>query len=303
MRKIAVPNAVSKRLADFYRKGGSVRRHDSERLALEGYMLYKKGDEIRLRARSKTELRLLRRLLRQAGFNPGRPEPKGRGWRQPLYGREEVTHFLVCVLGVDETLLQNETPTPTTSSRASDLKRVASTSSAGGIAPNPAIRPRGSVSPTTDLRGRALVKLRFGTASLTKQEMSLIPPQRRQQALELRLRSEREIAELLSLSIPRAHQILWYAMRKLPDVRRFIPKWYAKGMRIRAGSPGQQAKNARAGDAQPTAPPPPTAQTQSPLCRLAPITVATSCTWPIAFPKTHSWANIASRPQIPLPLR
>jgi len=43
------------------------------------------------------ELRLVRRLLREAGFKPGRPFRKGRQYRQPVYGRQAVARFLEAV--------------------------------------------------------------------------------------------------------------------------------------------------------------------------------------------------------------
>lgn len=80
-----------------FRRSGYVRRQDPARLATEGYMEYKKGDELRLVARSAAELRHIRLLLRQAGFKPGRAFAKGRQWRQPLYGRATVARFLALI--------------------------------------------------------------------------------------------------------------------------------------------------------------------------------------------------------------
>ena len=57
-------------------------------------MGYKKGDEVRLCARSAKELAEIRRLLKLADFRPGRPFMKDRHYRQPVYGREEVRRFL-----------------------------------------------------------------------------------------------------------------------------------------------------------------------------------------------------------------
>ena len=44
-----------------------------------------------------TELERIRRLLRQAGFKPGRAFIKGRQFRQPVYGRESLERFLQMV--------------------------------------------------------------------------------------------------------------------------------------------------------------------------------------------------------------
>jgi hypothetical protein len=44
-----------------------------------------------------TELRNVRRLLKAAGFERGRPFRKDRHWRQPVYGRAAVARFLALV--------------------------------------------------------------------------------------------------------------------------------------------------------------------------------------------------------------
>jgi len=84
-------------LARAFRLRGYVRRQDKRRLTREGYMRYKKGDEVRLMANSAAEVMLLQRLLRRAGFKPGRAFSKGRQYRQPIYGREQVRRFLEMV--------------------------------------------------------------------------------------------------------------------------------------------------------------------------------------------------------------
>ncbi len=78
----------------FFRRNGYVRRKNLWRQQEEGYWAYKKGDEVRLAAASRAELALIRRLLRRAGFRPGRPFRKGRQYRQPVYGRAAVSRFL-----------------------------------------------------------------------------------------------------------------------------------------------------------------------------------------------------------------
>jgi hypothetical protein len=84
-------------LAGFFRRNGYVRWQDARRQRREGYWAYKKGDEVRLVAESLRELALIRRLLRRAGFRPGRPFRKGRQYRQPLYGRPAVARFLALI--------------------------------------------------------------------------------------------------------------------------------------------------------------------------------------------------------------
>ena len=93
---------VVARLASFFRRNGFVRRQDPQRLADEGWERYKKGDELRLVAESAKELRLIRRLLREAGFKPGRPLAKGRQYRQPIYGRQAVARFLDLVAAEED---------------------------------------------------------------------------------------------------------------------------------------------------------------------------------------------------------
>jgi len=85
---------VAAELASYFHRNGCVRRQNSQRLAREGYMGYKKGDEVRLTACSRKELARLRGLLKLAGFRPGRPHMVGRRHRQPLYGRDAVRRFL-----------------------------------------------------------------------------------------------------------------------------------------------------------------------------------------------------------------
>ncbi len=88
---------VRGRLAALFRRNGYVRRQSAARLNAEGYGAYKKGDEVRLVADSRAELAEVRRLLRAAGFKPGRPFRKANQYRQPLYGRQQVARFLALV--------------------------------------------------------------------------------------------------------------------------------------------------------------------------------------------------------------
>ena len=85
--------AVVEQLASFFRRNGYIRRLDAVRRRTQGH-LYKKGAEIRLVAESELELRLIQRLLVQAGFRVAHPFVKGGQWRQPLYGVSDVSRFL-----------------------------------------------------------------------------------------------------------------------------------------------------------------------------------------------------------------
>jgi hypothetical protein len=88
--------AVVKQLTALFQRNGYVRRLNPQRRAAEP-QTYKKGDEVRLVAESQAELRAIRRLLRAAGFTPGRAFRKAKQWRQPLYGRDAVARFLALV--------------------------------------------------------------------------------------------------------------------------------------------------------------------------------------------------------------
>jgi len=88
---------AERELTRYFDRNGYVRRQRLERLKKEGAQRYKKGEEVRLVAESETELLTIRRLLREAGFTPGRPFVKSRQFRQPIYGRDVVARFLAMV--------------------------------------------------------------------------------------------------------------------------------------------------------------------------------------------------------------
>ncbi len=91
---VEVRAGVLAQLRYFYKRNGYARFLKTDRVEKEGFQQYKKGDEIRLVARSTVELVLIRRLLSEADFQIGRPFAKGRQWRQPIYGRPQVARFL-----------------------------------------------------------------------------------------------------------------------------------------------------------------------------------------------------------------
>ena len=84
-----------KELARLFWRNGYVRWQDPERST--DTQVYKKGNEVRLVADTKQELAHIRRLLRAAGFEPGRPFAKGNQFRQPIYRKEAVARFLEMV--------------------------------------------------------------------------------------------------------------------------------------------------------------------------------------------------------------
>jgi hypothetical protein len=95
MRSVAGDQSLAEQLGTFYERNGFVRRQNPDRIEAEGWGKYKKGLEVRLTANSEAELEHIRRLLRAAGFKPGRAyRHGGRQLRQPLYGRRQVERFL-----------------------------------------------------------------------------------------------------------------------------------------------------------------------------------------------------------------
>jgi hypothetical protein len=91
--------SVAERLSAVFRRNGYVRRQSPRRLAAEGYRGYKKGDEVRFIATSRSELASIQRWLRRAGFEPGRPFAKGRQFALPVYGRTAVQQLLSLLHG------------------------------------------------------------------------------------------------------------------------------------------------------------------------------------------------------------
>lgn len=96
MEKVVPLSRAAGQLRVFYQRNGYIRRVDPVRQLRDG-QLYKKGAEVRLVADSDRELHRIRRLLRLAGFSPGKPFRKGKQWRQPLYGVEAVARFLAMI--------------------------------------------------------------------------------------------------------------------------------------------------------------------------------------------------------------
>ena len=91
--KVSYENAV-KELSFLFRRNGYVLEQNALRYQLEGHQRYKKGDEVRLTASSISELTHIEELLIQVGFSFGRSFAKGKQFRLPIYGREEVRRFM-----------------------------------------------------------------------------------------------------------------------------------------------------------------------------------------------------------------
>ena len=89
-----LPDSVVEQLAALFSRNGYARPPAEKRRAGQGYGRFRRGYEFRLTAKSQNELRSIRSLLRSAGFKPARPFAKGRQFRQPVYGRQELQRFL-----------------------------------------------------------------------------------------------------------------------------------------------------------------------------------------------------------------
>lgn len=74
---------AAERLSAVFNRGGYVRRRNAG-----------KGHEIRFVVESRSELASVRRLLRIAGFEPGRPFTKSRKFVLPVYGHTTVRQLL-----------------------------------------------------------------------------------------------------------------------------------------------------------------------------------------------------------------
>lgn len=101
IRKPSSKAAVALQLVWYFERNGYVRRQNADRLANEGYLRYKKGDEVRLTACNEKEVRHLQALLEKAGFRAGRRFTKGTRTQIPVYGRAQVRRFLKFI-GVED---------------------------------------------------------------------------------------------------------------------------------------------------------------------------------------------------------
>jgi len=93
MRKPPTRDQAIAELAEFFHRNGCVRWPNQKRLLRDGYAVYKKGAEVRLKANTKVERDRILRLLRLLGFEPGNPYVKGNGFAVPLYGHGPVAEF------------------------------------------------------------------------------------------------------------------------------------------------------------------------------------------------------------------
>jgi hypothetical protein len=83
---------LKRQLVELYQDSGYMRVPNMDRREEEPGE-YKKGYEIRLIARTKRDLAVIRRLLREVGLKAGKPFPKHSRWVQPVYGYEAMNQF------------------------------------------------------------------------------------------------------------------------------------------------------------------------------------------------------------------
>ena len=82
------PEIVLKKL---FRQRGFVRIADEERRSKDPK--YKKGWEVRLMAKTESELKQIQLWLVEVGFKPGKPYRHNSRLIQPLYGKDAVEWF------------------------------------------------------------------------------------------------------------------------------------------------------------------------------------------------------------------
>lgn len=76
-------------LAEYVRANSYARVPNVERQD-EGWNAYKKGYELRIVVKTQNDIKTLRRLLLDAGINPGKAFRKARQWVLPVYGKQAV---------------------------------------------------------------------------------------------------------------------------------------------------------------------------------------------------------------------
>jgi hypothetical protein len=80
-------------LADYVR-ANSYARLPIENRREEGWGTYKKGYELRIVVKTQDDSKKLRRLLIDAGIQPGKAYRKAQQWVVPVYGKASVTELL-----------------------------------------------------------------------------------------------------------------------------------------------------------------------------------------------------------------
>ncbi|MDI6767251.1 MAG: hypothetical protein QME52_10555 [Bacteroidota bacterium] len=82
-----------RRLLAYLRRNGCVRFPNLKIQKSFGQNKYKKGWEVRLVAKTKDELYLIRQYLDDVGLKKGKPFKKGEQTIQPIYGKQAFNWF------------------------------------------------------------------------------------------------------------------------------------------------------------------------------------------------------------------
>lgn len=80
-------------LADYVRANSYARVPNAVRQE-EGWTAYKKGYELRIVVKTQDDLRQVRRLLLDAGIQPGKAYRKAQQWVVPVYGKQAVNQLV-----------------------------------------------------------------------------------------------------------------------------------------------------------------------------------------------------------------
>jgi hypothetical protein len=80
-------------IADYVRSNSYARVPSTDRQD-EGWVAYKKGYELRIVVKTQDDLKKLRRLLLDAGIQPGKAFRKAQQWVVPVYGKAPVTELM-----------------------------------------------------------------------------------------------------------------------------------------------------------------------------------------------------------------
>jgi ribosomal protein S8 len=89
----AKESPTAKKLAELFHRNGYIRQRKAE----ENGHVVKKTSEVRLTANSKSELQMIRKMLKEVGFEAGKPYAQSNQFRLPIYGQNAVSRFLKLV--------------------------------------------------------------------------------------------------------------------------------------------------------------------------------------------------------------
>lgn len=84
---------MTEALADYVRANSYARVPNTDRQD-EGWTAYKKGYELRIVVKTQDDLKKLRRLLLEAGIQPGKAYRKAQQWVVPVYGKQAVNQLV-----------------------------------------------------------------------------------------------------------------------------------------------------------------------------------------------------------------